>query len=62
MRKMSTRENRAACAATLSVTAVLPCGEEVPAHLDLDTRMLHRKNISTSTRKLFNVIFLPKTV
>ena len=30
----------------------LLCGAEIPDHLDLGTRMLHRKNISTSAQKL----------
>lgn len=32
----------------------LSCGDEIPDHLDLGTRMLHRKNISTSARKLMS--------
>ena len=45
-------ENRDASAGVLSLMMDLLCGDEIPDHLDLDTGMLHRKNISTSAQKL----------
>lgn len=48
-RKKSTSENWDASVGTLSVMIILPRGDETPAHLDLGTRMFHRKNICTFT-------------
>lgn len=40
VRRQEDSENWDASAGALSVMVILPCGDEVPACLDLDTRML----------------------